>query len=98
MNQCPQHPRWFPIYLYLCEPLCSLWQKKAKNGVVWDKFGVVLAHFGVVWAQFGVVWDNFGNKKTPKNRIFNTKNPENKEFPIKKIYPVFYLANFGIIL
>ena len=24
---------------FLCEPLCSLWQKKAKNGVVWDKVG-----------------------------------------------------------
>jgi hypothetical protein len=57
------------------------WTKKAKNGVVWDKFGVVWAQFGVILDNFGVVWDYFGNIKTPKNRIFNTKNQENTKFP-----------------
>jgi hypothetical protein len=57
------------------------WQKKAKNGAVWDTFGVFWDKFGVIWAQFGVVWDKVGNEKTPENRIFNPKNQENTKFP-----------------
>jgi len=56
------------------------WFKKAKNGIVWDKFGVFLDNFGVIWAQFGVVLDNFGNRKTPKNSICSTKNKQNGFF------------------
>ena len=51
------------------------WFKKAKNGNVLDNFGVVWAHFGVILDKLGVVLDNVGSIKTPKNRIFNTKNP-----------------------
>jgi len=79
-----------PYLSFLCEPL---WQKKEKNGVVWDKFGVFLAKFGVIWAQFGVVLDNFGNSFTPKNRIYRTKNQENtKKTDFKRLLPHFIAA------
>ena len=55
--------------------------KKAKNGEVLDKFGAVLAQFGVVLDNNGVIKDKLGNKKTPQNRIIDTKNTENAQFP-----------------
>ena len=68
------------------------WQKKAKNGAVWDKFGVFLDNFGVIWAQFGVVLDYYGNKKTPKNRVFGIENNENIQFSClissKRLLPI----------
>ncbi len=66
--------------LKICKICVIGGQKWQKDGVVWDKFGVFLAQFGVILDKFGVVWDYFGSIKTPKKRIYNTKNTENTKF------------------
>ena len=57
--------------------------KQAQNGVVSDKFGVLLEQFGVVLDNNGVILDNVGDKKTPQNRLLDTKNKENAVFSCK---------------
>ncbi len=82
-NYEPRTTNWRSQKRTQSNPILSLfplWQKKAKNGAVWDKFGVFLAHFGVIWAQFGVVLDKFGNTFPSKNRVLNTENHENTSF------------------
>ena len=46
------------------------WQKKAKNGTVWDNFGVILDNFGVLLDKFGNVLDYFGSTKNTKKKHF----------------------------